>query len=64
MSGTARGRYRAAVAREPGQPIQVWYDRSDPGYFQLIAPGSLLGAWPFVAILVLVLAVALAVVVL
>ena len=64
VDGTALGRYRARVALDPGEPIDVWYDSSDPGSFQLIAPGSLLGAWPFVLVLALITAVALAVVLL
>ena len=64
VTATARGRYRAQVAHDPGEPIDVWYDAGEPGDFQLVAPGSLMSAWSFVLVLTLVSAVALAVVVL
>ena len=64
VTGTARGRYRAPVARDPGAAIDVWYVHGQPGDFQLIAPGSLLSAWPLVLILTLITAVALAVILL
>ena len=64
VTGTARGRFRAPVARDPGAAIDVWYVHGQPGDFQLIAPGSLLSAWPLVLILTLITAVALAVILL
>lgn len=64
VTGTARGHYRDRVARDAGEAIDVWYVRGEPGDFQLVAPGSLLSDWPFLVILALITAVALAVILL
>jgi hypothetical protein len=64
VSGTARGTYRVGTVREAGEDVDVWYDRGDPHWFQLLPPASLRASLPGLAVLALVAAVALAVVLL
>lgn len=63
LSGKAEGQYREHQVSDAGAAVDVWYDRDRPTFFQLIPPGSVASAWPFVAILSVVCAVAIAVVV-